>query len=232
MSFFSLFKKQPAASEPSPIRDFLFGDVPVLEWPRPASANRDAVPWSWFATAQEAFQRGDSATAVAALQQVLATPELESRHYLQAWHFLRALGVAPAAGEGKQVLGVVLEVAMHGGLDLLAAYADNSARYINYSGKIIVWEGGTDLPGGPIQALLTAAQPVAAAIGPWLDERRQPPAAGGVRINLLTPIGLHFGEGDFAVLFQDPMGGPVLARGQALMQALMELPELLASPAA
>lgn len=225
MSIFPFFKKQPSAPEPSPIHGFLFGDVPVLEWPRPESASRNVRPWLLFATAQEAYQRGESAAAVTALREVLATPDLESRQYLQAWHFLRALGVVPAADEGKRVLGVVLEVAMHGGLDVVAAYADNSARYINYSGKVIVWEAGTDLPGGFIQALLTAAQPVAAAIGPWLEARRQPPSAGDVRINLLTASGLHFGEGSFDVLFQDPMGGPVLAAGQALMQALMELPE-------
>ena len=221
MSLFSFFKK-PSVPEPSPIHDFLFGDVPVLQWPRPESASRNVRPWSLFATAQEAFQRDDSATAVTALQDVLATPELDSRHYLQAWHFLRSLGIAPAAQEGKQVLGVVLEVAVHGGLDVVAAYADNSARYINYSGKVIVWEVGTDLPGGPIQALLATAQPVAAAIGPWLEARRQPPTAGGVRINILTPSGLHFGEGAFDVLFQDPMGGPVLVGGQELMRALID----------
>lgn len=224
MSIFSLFKKKSGAPAPSPIHGFLFGDVPVLEWPRPDSPSRGVRPWSLFATAQEAYQRGDSAAAATALQEVLATPGLESRHYLQAWQFLRALDIAPPAAEGKRVLGVVLEVAMHSGLDVVAAYADNSARYINYSGKVIVWETGTDLPGNLIQTLLASAQPVAAAIGPWLEARRQPPTAGGVRINLLTPSGLHFGEGAFDVLFQDPMGGPVLARGQALMQALMELP--------
>ncbi|WP_210513666.1 hypothetical protein [Hymenobacter terricola] len=222
MALFSLFNKKPAAPEPPAIRELLFGDVPVLEWPKPAAPGRADMPWALFAAAQEAYQRSDTATAIAALQQVLAAPNLESRQYLQAWQFLRLLGVAPPAAEAKRVLGVVLEVALPQGLDLVAAYADNSARYFNHSGAGVVWDGGHDLAGGPIQALLAAAQPVANAVGPWLEARRPAPPTGQARINMLTPSGLHFGQAPFETLFQDPMGGPVLARGQDLMQALID----------
>ncbi|MBD2767009.1 hypothetical protein IC235_03765 [Hymenobacter sp. BT664] len=181
------------------------------------------MPWVLFAKAQDAQHSGDAVGAIRALNQVLETPGLESRQYLQAWHFLRALGQQPAAAEAKRVFGVVLEVALDGGLDLLAAYEDNSARYFNYSGAAVVWEGGTDLENSPIQALLAAARPVAVAIGPWEEARLPAPAAGLARINILTPSGLHFGQAPFATLFQDPMGGPVLLRGQELMQALMDL---------
>lgn len=222
MSLLSFFKKKPTMPASPAIREVLFGDVPVLQWPRPDSPQRLAMPWGMFAAAQDAYQQHDILAATTALQQVLATPELESRHYLQAWQFLRLLGVMPPAVAAKQVLGVVLEVSLPGGLDLLTAYADNSARYFNHSGSGVVWEGGTDLAGNPVQALLAAAQPVANAIGPWLEARRAVPPTGEVRINMLTPSGLHFGQGQFETLFQDPMGGPVLARGQELMQALIE----------
>lgn len=227
MSRFSFLRKKPEPAVASLVREVLFGDVPVPEWPRPDSPVRDVKPWSLFAAAQDAQRTGDVPAAVSALQEVVAMPNLESRHYLQAWQFLRELDVAVPAAEAKRVLGVVLEVALEGGLDLVAAYADNSARYFNYSGKAIVWDNNADLPGGEIQALLAQARPVAAAIGPWKEARPGVPPTGQVRINLLTPSGLHFGQGDFNVLFQDAMGGPVLACGQALMQALMEL-----SPAA
>jgi hypothetical protein len=39
--------------------------------------------------------RGDTKDAVAALAAVTVMPGLESRHYLQAWHFLRGLGQQP-----------------------------------------------------------------------------------------------------------------------------------------
>jgi hypothetical protein len=42
-----------------------------------------------------------------------------------------------------------------------------------------------------------------------------------VRINLLTPSGLHFGQGAFEVLASDPMGGPVIGSATRLMQELI-----------
>ncbi len=46
-----------------------------------------------------------------------------------------------------------------------------------------------------------------------------------VRLNMLTPSGLHFGEGPFQVLAGDPMGGPIVAAALALMQRLIALSE-------
>ena len=72
-----------------------------------------------------------------------------------------------------------------------------------------------------IDALLTAGQRVADAIGPWKEPRRGPPPNGHVRLNMLTASGLHFGEGPFEILSTDPTGGPVIAAGTVLMQALI-----------
>lgn len=221
MSLFSFLKKKPVVPESPAIRELLFGDVPVLEWPRPDAPNRLDQPWSLFATAQDAYRRQDNAAAIAALQQVVETPKLESRQYLQAWHFLRLLGVAPPPAEARRVLGVVVEVSLPEGLDMVVAYADYSARYFNHSGAGIVWEMGTDLADAPIQNLLAAGQTVADVIGPWLEARRAAPPTGHVRINSLTASGLYFGEGPFNTLFDDPLAHPVIAGGLALMQALM-----------
>jgi hypothetical protein len=38
---------------------------------------------------------------------------------------------------------------------------------------------------------------------------------------MLTAAGLHFGEGPFDALSEDPMGGAVIAAGTELMQALI-----------
>ena len=37
------------------------------------------------------------------------------------------------------VLGVIVEVGLDEGLDVLASYQDGTARYINYTGKMILW---------------------------------------------------------------------------------------------
>ncbi len=71
---------------------------------------------------------------------MLNQPGLESRHYLQAWHFLRAAGIQPPEQWAQFVLGVVVEVGMPGGADLVAAYADGSARFYSHAGGGVVWD--------------------------------------------------------------------------------------------
>jgi hypothetical protein len=225
-----LFDKLRGSAAPTPppgLRDVLFGDLPLSEWPRPDSDSRTLEPWTQFAAAQQALQQADAPTAIQHLQRVLATPDLEARHYLQAWQALRELGQQPPAEVAKQVLGVVVEVGMPEGLDLLVAYADGSARYYNYSGAGVVWERPDDSLAPPIEALLAAGQRVAAQIGPWTEPRPAAPGAGTARINLLTPSGLHFGQAPFDALWQDALGGPVLVAAQQLMQALIAKQEQL-----
>ena len=147
-------------------------------------------------------------------------PGLEPRHYLQAWHYLRLHGAQPPPAVAKQVLGVVIEVALPEGLDLLAAYPDHSARYYNYSGAGVVWEHPDATLDAQIDALLTAAARVVAEIGPWEQARPAPPPRGQLRMSFLTPSGLHFGQGPMNALARDPLGGPVVQGATVLMTGL------------
>ncbi|MDU0369800.1 hypothetical protein ACFPAF_05290 [Hymenobacter endophyticus] len=210
---------------PTGMRELLFGDLPLAQWAAPESAVRELEPWTWFAAAQQAQHQDDVVAAEQALRRVLAAAGLESRQYLQAWHALRTLGVQPTATEAKQVLGVIVEVALPGGLDVLAAYADGSARYLNQSGKVIVWDAESEQVDGLLRQLLAAGQHVTNQIGPWEGARPPQPTGDAVRLNFLTPSGLHFGEAPFGVFWNDTMAHPVLAAAQALMVALMEQAE-------
>jgi hypothetical protein len=214
-------KSEPAGPESAPLRELLFGDVPLASWGTQEGASHEP-PWSHFETARGALVRGDRGAATAALRAVLALPEAESRQTLQAWHFLRELGEAPPPGEAKRVLGVVLEVHIDAGLDVLAAYADHRARFLSHGGSTIVWETREPAMDRLVDALLRAGQTVTDRIGPWTDARRGPPAKGDLRLSFLTPSGLHFGEGGFDVLDRDPMAHPVIVAGTQLMQALTQ----------
>ncbi len=202
-------------------RELLFGDVALPDWTPRNGDDAGAEPWLSFAAARAALASGDPATATTLLRQVADAPDLEPRHTLQAWHVLRQLGINPEAGIAKRVLGVVLEVQLDGGLDTLAAYADHTARYFNHGGNVIVWDAPEAAIGRLIDELLRAGQQVADRIGPWEGPRRPAPPTGSIRLNLLTPSGLHFGEGPFSVLSADPMGGPLIHAGTNLMQALI-----------
>jgi len=222
---FGLFKKKTPKPEFSEIRELLFADVPLSDW-KPRDATPDAAgPWNDFEAARLALGRGDTVSAVAALRRVVEVADVETRQSLQAWHCLRQLGVKPELNQGKRVLGVVLEVHLDDGLDTLAAYEDGSARYINHGGRAIVWEAKDERVSSLIASLLGEGQRVADVIGPWEEPRRPAPPRRHVRINMLTPSGLHFGEGPLSVLSADPMGGPVITAGTVLMQALIERAE-------
>lgn len=216
----NLFRKREPERPRAELRDTLFGDLPLSRWP-PDSSPAEDDPWRSFAEARRAFESNDPAAAAAPLRRVLSTPALESRHYLQAWHHLRAVGERLDAGHAKHLYGVVVEVSMPGGLDLLAAYEDGTARYYNYSGAGVVWERPDASLDAAVSALLEAGRTLVEQTGPWEGERPPAPRDGDVRVSLLTPSGLHFGQGPFDALASDQLGGPVIAAATRLMQELI-----------
>lgn len=209
------------AATQSSIRDSLFGDLPLEEWPSQSFLDSLHEPWITFAAARQMLASGQKDEAIGLWRGIAAMPGLESRHYAQAWHFLRSRGVPPPAEIAKTLLGVIVEVGMNDGQDLLAAYPDHTARYFNFRGRGVVWEH----PDGSLDALiddvLSAAKPILQAIAPWPDSRPAPPAAGLVRINLLSPAGLHFGQGPMNALASDPFARPAFDAATALMLRLI-----------
>lgn len=216
---FDFLKKKP---EPREMRDLLFGDLPLAEWP---SSDPPPVeePWASFVRARTHLEAGRKREGIEQLYGVLGQPGIESRHYLQAWHFLREAGVQPPDNWAKYVFGVVVEVGFPQGADIVAAYTDGTARYLNHAGSAIVWEAPNDSLAGEIGRLLEAGNNVAQKIGPWLEPRPPAPGNDQVRLNMLTPSGLHFGQGGFQTLANDSMGGPIIAAALALMQRLIAL---------
>ena len=203
------------------IRDILFGDLPFSQWPNGSATSVDGEPWLSFISARNQLDSANQESAKQTLRRILEMPDLESRHYLQAWHFLRELGESPTDRDARRLYGVVVEVALDEGLDIVAAYADHTARYLNYSGAAIVWERPNESLDQTIDSLLAAGRMVAAQIGPGEGPRPAAPPKGQVRISMLVPSGLHFGQGPFDALSGDPLGGPVIAAAMQLMQSLI-----------
>jgi len=215
---FNWFKKEKPRSGVG-IRDTLFGDMPVSEWPGDGDMNTE--PWGLFVQARQYLDKRDKNSAIKIWKTITDTPGLESRHYLQAWHFLRQNDFNPPPEKAKTVYGVVVEVALKGGADILAAYTDHTARYLNYSGAGVIWEHPDTSLDSEIEALLKAGQAVANVIGPWEQARPPAPQGDNVRLNMLTPSGLHFGYGSFQSLYGEPMGRSIIDPATRLMQNLI-----------
>ncbi|MEP6749178.1 MAG: hypothetical protein ABJB86_15700 [Bacteroidota bacterium] len=203
-----------------PVRDTLFGDMPLDYWA--AVSNNDA-PWTLFKKAKSFYDDGEDNDTADVLREVISLPNLESRQYLQAYYFLKQL--CSIKESSMQVLGIVAEVAMEGGTDLLAVYADCSARYYNYSGAAVIWETRTAAMDSKIENILSLGEDIVKNIGPWKYERPEAPKPGFARLNFLTPAGLHFGEAQQAVLFRDPMAGKIMYAMMDMMETLINLSE-------
>jgi hypothetical protein len=207
-----------SSGEQSAMRDLLFGDVPRSNW----GSDEKGLPWDRFAHANDAWEKNDRAGAMAIWREIAEAPALESRHYLQAWHFLRQAGEMPPESLAKKVYGVVVEVGMENGADTLAAYVDGTVRYINYTNNVIVWEHPDDSLDATLHDLLKAGEQIALQIGPWEEDRLPSPEPGMLRLNILVPSGLHFGQAPFGMLAQDPLAAPVVTAATRLLQQLVE----------
>ena len=197
----------------------LFGDAPLSVW---SAADLLAEPWASFAAADDAILEGNPAEAVSQLAAVAVTPGLEPRHYLQAWHYLRLLGKSPEGAAADAVLGVVAEVGLPDGTDVLAVYADGSQRYLNHAGGGIVWERPDTSLDELTEQVLGAAAGLATALEYWNEERpTEPPVSGDARLSLLSPGGLKSAAGLQEGLTADPSAGPVLAAMTGVLSALI-----------
>lgn len=141
----------------------------------------------------------------------------ETRLRILAFNALKTRGVAP---QEKELLGVVIEVGFDRGLDTLAAYQDLRARYINQSGRLIIWETREPKVDSKIRNLFQVAQIVVEQIGPWKKPGLSPPTAGVMRMTFLVTDGLYCGRGPMDALQRDPLAAPVV---KAATDLLVEL---------
>jgi hypothetical protein len=198
----------------------LYGDAPLSAWPPDESGEE---PWASFVEARRLAAAGDTGGASAIWRRIAETEGLEPRHTLQAWHFLGSAGVRPPESVAADVYGVVAQVPVSGGHDLLVAYRDGAARYLNHSGSVAVVEPpAPDGLAAAITAWLAEGSRLSAAIGPWEGPLPDVPKRHA-RILMLTPSGPRFGQGPFADLSADPMASAFLDAATAVLQNVVAL---------
>ena len=141
-------------------------------------------------------------------------------NYILAYNRQLASGHKPTK---KELLAVIVEVGLDEGLDVLASFNNGTARYINHSGKILVWETTNDEAANKITTdLFASSQNIVNQIGVWDKPRRPNPTKGNTRITFLVSDGLYFGEGPIDVLMNDSMSNPALTKATELMQYLTQ----------
>jgi len=211
MGLFGIFGKQ--STEPyknegiNQIYELLFCDN--LEKYKSANEKSSIHPWNVLFAESSDEQ----------LSELINDDDTESRVKVLAYHKLKQ------KKDKKDLLGVIIEVSQPEGLDVLAAYSDGTARYINYSEKMIVWDTKTEESERLIKKLFESSQNVVSQIGPWEEARLKFPKKGNARLSFLVSDQLYFGEAPMNVLSTDPMGESVLNDGAMLMQYLISQTE-------
>ncbi len=211
MGIFDIFKKseKPYKEDSSNlIYDLLFCDD-LLLYKRHTQGTIN-YPWSTLFSEENDHVE---------LEKVVNDPDTESRIKVLAYNKLASRG---AKFEVKELLAIIVEVGLDDGLDTLAVFRDNTARYINHSGKIAIWEAKDDQFEQLVAQLFAEGKSIVNKIGPWDKQRKQFPAKGNVRITFLVSDGLYFGEGPIKVLFNDQLAGPALATATRVMKYIIE----------
>lgn len=152
------------------------------------AASGGGQPWATFIMALARKNAGQSAER--ALRQLAEDSFGESRARLLAWTALRDAGVKPPASQASQVLGCIIEVPVDDGLDVLAAYADGSTRFLSHGGEVILHEMRGDPP-DDVSKLLAEAYPLLAVPPAPRDPEAEEPPPDRVRLSALSANGLH-----------------------------------------
>lgn len=206
------------------LRSTLFGLVPLDAWP--VGDEETGEPWDGFVRARNHLADGDQDLAIREWSRIAMATDMtggESRQTLQAWQFLRSVGIVPDASIAGEVLGVVVEVTVEGAHDVLAAYSDGSVRYLNHAGGATILDDVPPEVVEPAAALLAAGQVLADQIGPWTEPQLPDLPVGQMRLTMLTRGGPRFGQGADDVLGNEPMAGPLLAAATELLVVVVGL---------
>ena len=195
------------------------------EWP-PEGMPCESESWPRFRAARDAARSGDDTTAKRILREIVEMPEPHSIDSAYAWRFYRELGGTVPPEVANDVLGVVVENMIgERRLDIVAAYADQSALYHSHCGAGVIVEYDHELPEleGPLSALLEATRVLPQQTKPS-ETFPEPPPTESIRLTAITPGGLVRGEPTEGDIENDPVTGPIVRAAVDLMVELMKKP--------
>ena len=221
MGLFDLFKKSSAANQPiqipldNPYKDSATNIIYNLIFCDDLALFKANTKTPYSYPFDVLFSESSS---IADLQNIIDDADTDPRLKILAYNKQLSKGHKPTK---KELLAVIVEVGLDRGLDVLASFKNGTARYINQTGKVLIWETTTDANVNQLTGdLFAKAMDVVKQIGPWDKPRKPHPSKGNMRLSFLVSDGLYFGEGSMDVLFNDKLASPTLTIATSLMQYL------------
>jgi hypothetical protein len=145
--------------------------------------------WYHIVGAFARYKAGRTLEARLELRRVAEMQGVDSLITLWAWNTLRAWGQTPADDIAQKVLGVVMEVGLDKGADVMAAYEDGTARYVSKTGSMIAWDDHGDHNNDLAQRIVAAAQAIAHQLPASTADAVT--STGKVQFSLLTIGGIR-----------------------------------------
>ena len=194
------------AEDATAARRVVLADVPLAEL---AKTEAD------FATAQEAMQAGDKATARNELFAVASSRDTHVQ--LLAWNALRALGVQPDADEAWIVRGVVVEQDGGEGATAVGVYEDGVVRWLDAEGNVHESSGVDRETVRLARTMRSSGEQIVKAARPMPHADGSPLTKGRVRVTVLTWAGFYVVEKHRSSLTeQDAVSAPLQAATRIL----------------
>lgn len=175
-------------------------------------------PWASFI--QSAARMRAGLNAKAQLLPIAEDAWKESRARLLAWTALRKLGEKPSPVHNDEVLGVIIEVPMDGKLDVLAAYADGSARYLGHGDELKILEPTE--PDPKVIRVIAEAFPLLKVPPKPRDPDAAGPDSEHVRLSALTAQGTHMDQVEWSEVEPGGRYDPLFAAAIQLLQYITE----------
>jgi hypothetical protein len=157
-------------------------------------------------------------TSAASLRALADADGADSR--LRALAAQRLLQSGQASSTAFISFGVLLEVPLPDGLEVLAAYTDGAVRYLDRDGRATVYDHGPPDVRELAAEAVDHAQARALRLPPWNGSRLPPPRVGDVRVSVLGSDGLRFVQGTFASLQKDPDTAALVSSAARLLRRL------------
>lgn len=213
--------------EYGPLRELIFADESleaVARFVLEQEAQGEEVRPTWRRLARVAawVAQEHRGLAIEELYRILEDERDDARSCFQCWNFLRQLGEVPGPEVARRVLGLVIERSHAGRPELVAAYWDGTARWLDVKGGFRIFTDPDPSMVANIRRRLRVCRPLVEVTDASSGPRPPPPTGPRCRITVLTPAGLRMREGTWAALWDDDVTGPVLEMGGELTERLTD----------
>jgi len=145
--------------------------------------------WYYIVGAFTRYKAGRMLEAKAEMHRVAEMQSGDSLVTLWAWNTLRAWGQSPDDGIAQKVLGVVMEVGLDNGTDVIAAYEDGTSRYVSRKGSMIIWDDHGDHNNDLARKIVAAAQAIVDQLP--VSTADAATTTGSVQFSVLTVGGIR-----------------------------------------